>query len=240
VDLSPFVIRYLREAASRRVPAAQIESLVLDGAAYEAQPASFDLAVCLGASWTFGGHRQTLRTLAAAVKPGGKVLIGDPFWKHEPDPEYLVSEKVRRDEFDTHAANVEAGVDEGLVPWLALVSSDDERDRYESLQWRAVPLQATLERAGRGARPHEGSKGKLLRRAGPGRLLNSSLLATDMALPHLTRSREWLTAELLECTSCHQIVPRRSPVQLHCADCRKARKRTQSRESVARKRRTSR
>ncbi len=38
VDLSPFVIRDLREAASRRVPAAQIESLVLDGAAYSAEP----------------------------------------------------------------------------------------------------------------------------------------------------------------------------------------------------------
>ena len=145
LDLSPFVIRDLREAASRRVPAAQIESLVLNGAAYSAEPASFDLAVCLGASWTFGGHRQTLRALAAAVKPGGKVLIGDPFWKHEPDPEYLVSEAVRRDDFDTHAANVEAGVAEGLVPWLALVSSDDEWDRYESLQWRAVARHAAAE-----------------------------------------------------------------------------------------------
>jgi cyclopropane fatty-acyl-phospholipid synthase-like methyltransferase len=54
VDLSPYVIRDLRAAAARRVPAAQIESIVLDGSAYKAEPASFDLAVCLGASWTFG------------------------------------------------------------------------------------------------------------------------------------------------------------------------------------------
>lgn len=145
VDLSPYVIRDLRAAAARRVPAAQIESIVLDGAAYTADPASFDLAVCLGASWTFGGHGQTLRALAAAVKPGGKVLIGDPFWKREPDPEYLASKGVRLDEFDTHAANVEAGVAEGLVPWLALVSSHDEWDRYESLQWRAAARHAAAE-----------------------------------------------------------------------------------------------
>jgi SAM-dependent methyltransferase len=145
VDLSPFVIRDLRESAARRAPAAQIESLVLDGAAYRAEPASFDLASCIGASWTFGGHRQTLRAMAAAVRPGGKVLVGEPFWKRTPDPAYLEWSKLRADEYGSHEANVEAGVAEGLVPWFALTSSDADWDRYETLQWRATARYATAQ-----------------------------------------------------------------------------------------------
>ncbi len=142
VDLSPFVIRDLRKAAAKRVPAAQIESLVMDGAAYQAEPASFDLASCLGASWTFGGHRQTLHALASAVRPGGKVLVGEPFWMREPDAGYLESTGLRRDEFGSHEGNVAAGIAEGLVPWLALASSGDDWDIYETLQWRATARHA--------------------------------------------------------------------------------------------------
>jgi SAM-dependent methyltransferase len=138
VDLSPFVIRDLREAAARRAPSAEIEALVLDGADYRAEPRSFDLACCLGASWTFGGHAGTLHALAAAVRPGGKVLVGEPFWRRPPEAEYLEAAGLREDEFGSHEANVAAGEAEGLEPWLALVSSGDEWDRYEALQWRAT------------------------------------------------------------------------------------------------------
>ena len=138
VDLSPFVIRDLRESAARRAPSARIETLTMDGADYRAEPASFDLASCLGASWTFGGHQATLRALAATVRPGGKVLVGEPFWKREPTAEYLESAQFKVEDFGSHLGNVDAGVAEGLVPWLALVSSGDEWDRYETLQWRAT------------------------------------------------------------------------------------------------------
>ena len=138
VDLSPFVIEDLRAALAKRAPAAQIETLTMDGADYRAEPESFDLASCVGASWTFGGHQSTLRALATAARHGGKVLVGEPFWKREPDPEYLEAAGFRPDEFGTHEANVEAGVAEGLEPWLALASSGDEWDRYETLQWRAT------------------------------------------------------------------------------------------------------
>lgn len=143
VDLSPFCIADLRAAAAARLPEADVEMLLMDGAAYRAEPASFDLACCLGASWTFGGHPATLRYLAAAVRPGGLVLVGEPFWRAAPDPEYLAANGLSREDFGSHAGNVEAAVEEGLIPLLALVSSGDEWDRYESLQWRAAARWAT-------------------------------------------------------------------------------------------------
>jgi hypothetical protein len=45
---------------------------------------------------------------------------------------------MERRSFGTHAENVEAGEAEGLVPLLALVSTGDDWDRYETLQWRAT------------------------------------------------------------------------------------------------------
>jgi SAM-dependent methyltransferase len=138
VDASPFFIAEFREAAARRVPAARLELVEMDGAAYRPEPETFDLASCLGASWIFEGHRGTLRALRRAVRPGGQVLVGEPFWRSEPDPAYLSWSGLRRDQFGSHEENVEAGVAESLVPLLALVSSGDDWDRYETLQWRAA------------------------------------------------------------------------------------------------------
>ena len=147
VDISPFCISDLRAAAGRRVPAARLELLEMDGADYQPGSRRFDLACCLGASWVYGGHRSTLRALRGAVRPGGQVLVGEPFWRSEPDPAYLAWSGLRRDEFGSHATNVEAGIAEGLVPWLAFVSSGDDWDRYETFQWRAAARYAATDPA---------------------------------------------------------------------------------------------
>lgn len=144
IDISPFCIEQLRVAATARAPGAELELLEMDGADYQPPGAAFDLASCVGASWTFGGHRATLRALADAVRPGGQVLVGEPFWRSEPDVAYLAWSGTERDSFGSHAANVEAGVSEGLIPFLALVSNGDDWDRYETLQWRAAARYAAV------------------------------------------------------------------------------------------------
>ncbi|MGA2512340.1 MAG: class I SAM-dependent methyltransferase [Candidatus Limnocylindrales bacterium] len=138
IDISPYCIADLRSTVARRIPEADIEILEMDGADYRPAAGTFDLASCMGGSWVFGGHRQTIRHLAQAARPGGFVLVGQPFWKKAPAAEYLAWSGMKRDDFGSHAWNVEAGEAEALVPLLALVSSGDEWDRYETLQWRAA------------------------------------------------------------------------------------------------------
>ena len=142
IDRSPQFVARARENVARRAPEADITLLEMDGAAYEAESGSFDLACCLGASWIFGGHRGTLQALSRAVRPGGQVLVGEPFWRADPADEYLAWSGLGRDDFASHAGNVAIGVAEGLVPHLALVSSDGDWDRYETLQWRAAARHA--------------------------------------------------------------------------------------------------
>lgn len=143
VDCSPYAVRDARALVSARVPDAEIAILELDGAAYEAPPGAVDLGMCVGASWVFGGYRGTLRALSRWARPGGQVLVGEPYWRHTPQPEHLTASGLQADSFASHADNVAIGIEESLTPLYTLVSNEDDWDRYEALQWRAAECYAT-------------------------------------------------------------------------------------------------
>lgn len=137
VDISPYFVAHTQQKLNERVPGARIEILNMDGADYRPdQP--FDLAMCIGASWVYKGHRETLNALKNMTKPGGLILVGEPFWIKEPDEAYLVATNYTRDLCGAHYENVIAGENEGLSPLYTLVSNQDDWDRYETLQWYAA------------------------------------------------------------------------------------------------------
>jgi SAM-dependent methyltransferase len=138
VDLSPYCVGDAREKAQVRVPDARLTFHEQDGGKFDAPPGSYDLAMCVGASWTFGGHRGTLRALSRFVRPGGLVVAGEPYWRKTPDSAYLIASGLEAAVFATHAGNLDIAVEAGLVPLYTLVSSEDDWDRYEALQWRAA------------------------------------------------------------------------------------------------------
>lgn len=105
-------------------------------------PGSFDLALCVGSTHVLGGYRETLRAFRRWVRPGGHVVIGEGYWQREPDEAYLASFGGSRDELATHADNVAAAIEQGLVPPYAAVSSPDDWDRYEGRYARNVELYA--------------------------------------------------------------------------------------------------
>jgi SAM-dependent methyltransferase len=102
------------------------------------EPASFDLAICFGSSQAFGNFEQALAALAALVRPGGQVLMADPYWRKEPAAEFLAFLGASADVHLTHAGNEAAGLAAGLVPLYSCVSTADEWDHYEGLFCRAV------------------------------------------------------------------------------------------------------
>jgi cyclopropane fatty-acyl-phospholipid synthase-like methyltransferase len=51
---------------------------------FSAEPASYDITICLGASFALGGFVQAVDWMAAATKPGGILVIGDLTLKHHP------------------------------------------------------------------------------------------------------------------------------------------------------------
>jgi hypothetical protein len=138
VDISPYCVRDARAKLAERVPQASITFLEMGGADYQPDKLeSFDLTACMGASWIFEGHKGTLAALKAMTKPGGLIVVGEPYWLQEPDPAYLEAAGFGRDVFDTHHGNVQAGKDLGLTTLYTLVSNHDDWDVYEGLQWFA-------------------------------------------------------------------------------------------------------
>ncbi|MCP4426557.1 MAG: class I SAM-dependent methyltransferase [Chloroflexi bacterium] len=139
VDISPYVVRDAYAKLAERAPDANITFLEMGGADYQPDESeSFDLTVCMGASWIFDGHKGTLAALKTMTKLGGLIVVGEPYWLQEPDPAYLKMAGFERDLFDTHYGNVQTGQELGLTLLYTLVSNFDEWDRYEGLQWNAA------------------------------------------------------------------------------------------------------
>lgn len=158
VDLSPYSVRDARKRLLARAPDAPITVHEMDGRSFAAAPASYDLAVCLGASWVFGGHKATLAALRASVRPGGLVLVGEVFWQRPPEQAYLSASGHTATTWGSHAENVTAGVELGLTFLYSVASSTDDWDRYEGLQWRAAERYAQRH-------PEDADVPELLRRA---------------------------------------------------------------------------
>ena len=85
--------------------------------------------MCLGAAFVWGHIGDAAAALAQTVGGGGAIAVGEPFWR-----------AVGRDEDglvdlpQTVARFEAAGVDlTGMV-----AASEDDWDRYRSLQWRAA------------------------------------------------------------------------------------------------------
>jgi SAM-dependent methyltransferase len=123
--------------ARRRVAEAgldeRIEIVEGDAEAYSFEPEAFDAALCLGASFVWHGLEGTLAALMPAVRPGGHVVVGEPFWNVWPLPEGIDDEghvPLRET-----VARIE---DAGLALVTMIASSLDDWDTYESLHWRAL------------------------------------------------------------------------------------------------------
>ena len=139
VDLSPYCIRECWEKTRRRVPNANLTFLEMDGAKYQTEShEAFDLTMCIGASWVYGGHRGTLQALQKMTKPQGLIAVGEPFWLTEPEEAYLQAEELKKEDIGTHYTNVKTGEEEGLPCLYTLVSNHDDWDHYETFQWWAV------------------------------------------------------------------------------------------------------
>ena len=137
VDISPYEI----EEANRRATARQLDDRVEivngDGAEYDAAPDSFDLAMCIGATWVWNGYLGTIEALKKIVVPGGLIAIGEPFKMKEPDAGYIAAEPDFVPTLVTHAENVAIAQSAGLTPLYITVSNQDDWDRYEGLQMLA-------------------------------------------------------------------------------------------------------
>jgi len=143
VDISPYEVEAAKQRIATREFEKRVEIVESGGAEYDAKPGSFDMVMCIGATWIWGGYLGTIEALMKIVVPGGLIAIGEPFKMKEPDKEYIAADPEFVPNLVTHAENVAIAQNEGLTLLYIVVSNQDDWDRYEGLQTRAAELYAT-------------------------------------------------------------------------------------------------
>jgi len=138
LDVNPVFLEAAREKARGRVPGADLEFLQCEARTFTAEPESFDLAIVVGASHAYGDYAGTLAALEALVPVGGRVLLGEGYWKRPPAAEYLQVLGASEGELASREGTVARAVAMGFVPLYSTVSSDEEWDAYEGLYHRTV------------------------------------------------------------------------------------------------------
>jgi hypothetical protein len=109
-----------------------IDVRTTDAASFDLEPESYDVAMAIGTCFIWGHIEDAAHALVPAVKRGGYLALGEPYWRSEPpqgvdgDPFVSLPETVARLE--------SAGVHlTGII-----AAGQDDWDRYESLHLRAV------------------------------------------------------------------------------------------------------
>lgn len=142
VDISPYETKAARQRVAARGLEDRVEIVDSDGAEFNAEPGSVELAMCIGATWVWNGFVGTIEALKKMVVPGGLIAIGEPFKMKEPHTDYIAAEPDFVPTLATHAENVAIAQDQGLTFLYAVASNQDDWDRYEGLQTRAAVLYA--------------------------------------------------------------------------------------------------
>jgi SAM-dependent methyltransferase len=136
VDLSPFALAEALAAADRRASLGRLELRREDASRSDLSPGSFDLAIAVGAGGIWDGYAAALRSLASLVRPGGRVLFGEGYWRREPSDAYLRALGAERHDLPTYEGLLATAAAEGLDLVEALESSEADWERYER-RWAA-------------------------------------------------------------------------------------------------------
>jgi len=133
VERAPEFAAVARERAREAGLDELVDVVEADARAFALEPEAYDATLCLGASFVWDGLDGTLDALAPAVRPGGYVCVGEPFWRVWPLPDGVDAEG-----YVGLAETVERIEAHGLPVMSLIAASEDDWDRYETLHWQAV------------------------------------------------------------------------------------------------------
>ena len=113
-----------------------VEGPALD---FRPEPASFDVVMCIGASFALGGFEPALDWMSRAAKHGGAIALGEVFARELPYPPDVPRGGQADFDYPERSlwATVEAMRAHGMPLRGIIEASIDDWDRYHSLHWQA-------------------------------------------------------------------------------------------------------
>ncbi len=96
-----------------------------------------DVACCVGATWIGDGLSGTLELLEQSLRPGGMLLVGEPYWRLDPPDEETVlgAGAGAREDFCSLAETIELFGAEGWDTVEMVLADQDSWDRSKAAQW---------------------------------------------------------------------------------------------------------
>ncbi|HKD97259.1 MAG TPA: class I SAM-dependent methyltransferase [Micromonosporaceae bacterium] len=139
VDISSYFVEASRARAKELGVADRVAFVHANASGYVADP-PVDVAACVGATWIGGGVAGTIELLERSLRPGGTVLIGEPYWRLDPPDERTVKAcfASSKDDFLPLPGLVASFGDLGWDLVEMVLADQDTWDRYVAAQWRTV------------------------------------------------------------------------------------------------------
>lgn len=109
-----------------------------DAGVYRAEPGAFDIVSCIGATWIGGDISGTIKLMLPALKSGGFLLVGEPFWAEDTPDEAYAAWNMKKGEYVTLAGTLDRIEAAGATLVEMVLSEQSDWDRYEAMQWFAV------------------------------------------------------------------------------------------------------
>jgi SAM-dependent methyltransferase len=96
-----------------------------------------DIAACIGATWIGNGVPGTIDLLERSLRPGGLMLIGEPYWRIDPPDQATVEgcHAGSKDQYTSLPGLVERFGDLGWDLVEMVLADQDSWDRYHAAQW---------------------------------------------------------------------------------------------------------
>jgi len=138
VEHAPEFLAAAREGIGEAELEDRIKLVEADAATLEL--GRYDAALCLGATFVYGGLVPTLERLRAAAPLLG---VGEPYWRSwplppEPEPESDAGRRTDEEGWLQLPETVERAESTGVRVVSLIASSEDDWDRYESLHWQTL------------------------------------------------------------------------------------------------------
>lgn len=138
VDISEVFLTAAEARAAQLGVTDKIDFVRADASTYDAEPASYDVVSCMGATWIGGGLVGTVDLMRKAVKPDGVMLIGEVYWAEPPPDAALEAFGMQPDDFASLVGTLDRFESAGCELVEMVLADGDSWDRYCAAQWWTV------------------------------------------------------------------------------------------------------
>ena len=114
----------------------RIEIVVANGSEYMTDEI-YDAGLCIGATFIWGGFKETIQAMKKYVKPEGKLAIGEVYWLKSDIPQEYLNGSAPPGTLYEHEI-LQVSNEEGYDIEYMVRASLDDWDRYNTGNWRGM------------------------------------------------------------------------------------------------------